>query len=156
MTTSLFGDSTVSFGRNGLLLLKSRIRIRRSHFLDHTCEKRGVCTGLQVTMTSYLPVSLVFLWTLVLLYSVWLLIWFYTDTSTYSFSTDTTIYGSPDHMLTTFHHYMHWHICFFIPRLFITLDSSSRFSVEDEYSQEKDHSLQLPFTQVGLVAKFSW
>ena len=32
MTTSLFGDSIVSFGLNGLLLLKLRIWIRGSHF----------------------------------------------------------------------------------------------------------------------------
>ena len=55
MTTSLFGDSTVSFGLNGLLLLKLRIRIWGSHFLEPTCEKGGMFTGLQDTLTSNLP-----------------------------------------------------------------------------------------------------
>ena len=61
MTTSLFGDSTVSFGLNGLLLLKSRIRIRGSHLLEPTCERGGMFTGLQVTFSFHLPGSLVFL-----------------------------------------------------------------------------------------------
>ena len=69
MTTSLFGDSTVSFGLNGLLLLKSRIWIRGSHLLEPTCERGGMFTGLQVTLTFHLPGSLVFLLTqLILLY----------------------------------------------------------------------------------------
>ena len=69
MTTSLFGDSTVSFGLNGLLLLKSRIWIRGSHLLEPTCEKGGMFTGLQVTLTFHLPGSLVLLLThLILLY----------------------------------------------------------------------------------------
>ena len=69
MTTSLFGDSTVSFGLNGLLLLKLRIWIRGSHLLEPTCERGGMFAGLQVTLTFHLPGSLVFLLTqLILLY----------------------------------------------------------------------------------------
>ena len=58
MMTFLFGDGTVSFGLNGLLLLKSRIRIRGSHLLEPTCENGGMFTGLQVTLTFHIPGSL--------------------------------------------------------------------------------------------------
>ena len=65
----MYGDSIVSFGLNGLLLLKLRIWIRGSHLLEPTCERGGMFADLQVTLTFHLPGSLVFLLTqLILLY----------------------------------------------------------------------------------------
>ena len=92
MTTSLFGDSTVSFGLNVLLLLKLIIRIRGSHLLELTCERGGMFTGLQVTLTFHIPGSVGFLMSVVLAVLSLVIDMVYTDISTYRFNTDTSSY----------------------------------------------------------------